>query len=957
MNTAGDDDDLDADLDDPLLRSVAAAPPIALGEERLPEGTILAQSYRIHRELGAGGMGVVYEATDLVLSRRIALKVHEIGPSDRAARVWREARAMARLAHPHVVAVYEVGVDGSRGYIAMELVDGTNARQWIAAQPRTWLEIVEVYRQAGRGLAAAHDADIVHRDFKPDNVLVTPPRAHEGVRVRVADFGLALDPGTHTPVTSPGDRRRESVTLTGATVGTPEYMAPEQATNRRADARSDQYAFCVALFEALHGRRPDEPGMANREVPPWLDEVLRRGLASDPAQRYVDMHALVAALDPAPHGDRRARRFRFGGLLLAGAALLAAGRWVAQADDDPCADAAAAIDGSWSSAHKDALRQALAGVSGPLRDATLNVLEPGFDAWADAWRAAASDACAATHVRGQQSSERLDARSDCLERARARFAAAIALYDDADVDAMVSAERLVAQLPDVAMCARPDAAITTDLVTPERAEVHAQLTAQLDRAVAEAAVTTSRGQQALDALIPTLEQEGFAHSLAEARRLRGRLLLDMGRRDDAIVDLSAAHTLALAGTDRDALAVTQVSLASAVGRTSAGYAEAERLLAGAQALAEDLDWSARRMNELRVTAFEIAFYNDRYADVERMGHALLDEPTLDDGPRARVMTLLATALERQSRFEEALAAHDRALEFVERVRGPDHMQVAMVLGNRVHSLAMLSRGDEARRSLDRVLAIRRAVFGPESPIVGEVYRQIGDAEANAGNREAAAKNYEQSIAIHRKADDDAGLFFALGNYGHLRNEMNQRPEAARLMDESLVHAERAFGPDSVRVGQALGNRGDVSLALGEYAVAAAQLERALAILRAKLPADDLSLGITRLSYGEALVHTGRVDAGIAEFEDAMRIVTEKLPAQRPEQLAIIRSHAKLLEAAGRHEAALARSREAAARADELLPADHADRIATWMKLSERLAAAGRHDEAKAARERARSASP
>ena len=930
-----DDPSADDDLDDPLLQSIAAAPPIPLGEARLFPGTIVAQSYRIEREIGSGGMGVVYEATDLVLSRRIALKVHEIGTSERAARIWREARAMARLTHPNVVAVHEVGVEGSRGYIAMELVEGTNARVWVAIARRSWEEIVEVYRQAGRGLAAAHEAGIVHRDFKPDNVLV----GADG-RVRVADFGLALDPGAIPPTTRAEAIDATRVTLTGATVGTPGYMAPEQTRSEPVDARSDQYALCVALFESLHGVRPDarDEREDSRDVPAWVEIAIERGLANDPAQRHPDVHALLAALDPMPHRRRRARRLGVVLGVVAGAMLLGAGRWAADTEAPPCEGAAAPMDETWSAERLDALRLAFAERPASLRDATLAVLEPGFEGFAGQWREAAREACEATHVHGQQSAARLDARTDCLERARTRFDAAISLYDAADVEAMVAAETVVARLPDVAMCSRADAAIATDEVAPEREAVHAQLRALLDRAAAE--VAGSRLEQAtatLDDLVPDLEREGFTRSLAEARRLRGEVLLDMGRRAEAVDELSAALVLGASGTDRDAIATAQLALAKAVGRVGAGRDEALRLVASARAIAEDLDWSATRRLDLDVAEFEIAFFAERYDEVERIGMRLLDDGELDDDRRVGVMSLLASRLEKQSRFADALAEHDRVLAFVERLRGPHHPQVAMVLGHRASALQRLARFEDATLSLERALAIRVASFGAEAPTVGEIYRQLGDA---AQDHAIAIAHYERALAIHRAAGDEVGQFFALANLSSRREATGEIALARALLDEALALGERAFGSDSLQVGRLLVNRGSILYTMGEHAQGTADLERALASLGRELPEGDVATATARLSLARFRAAAGRHDEALALFDAGDKTIFAAFPDDHPRHVAMMFQRARLLDSIDRPEAATLQWQATAEYVDQHLAPDDSLRLEVWMPWAERLLAKG-----------------
>jgi serine/threonine protein kinase len=275
--------------------------------------------FRLIRRLGSGAMGVVYEGYDPDLDRRVALKV--VRPEIEAqrslkarSRMMREAQALARLRHPNVTMVYEVGTSESGlMFIAMELVEGRTLGRWLRSRPRSWREIVEVFLQAGRGLAAAHRAGLVHRDFKPDNVIVD-----EDGSARVVDFGLARSTGMaeFLPTLDSQDGGEPvamalHLTCTGAVLGTPAYMAPEQFQGGAVQATSDQFSFCVALFEALYGRRPypghdlptlqrslmrGQPVGPRRGVPRTLYRVLRRGLSVDPAQRFASMEKLLEAL-------------------------------------------------------------------------------------------------------------------------------------------------------------------------------------------------------------------------------------------------------------------------------------------------------------------------------------------------------------------------------------------------------------------------------------------------------------------------------------------------------------------------------------------------------------------------------------------------------------------------------------------------------------------------------------
>jgi hypothetical protein len=310
-----------------LAETAATEPPRATpgAVPVLAAGTQVGR-YRIKATLGAGGMGVVYRAEDPELGRDVALKLlrgDRAGP-DEETRLVREGRALARVSHPNVITVHDVGTHDGKVFVAMELVDGTSLRRWLTDRPRSLADVLAALAAAGRGLAAAHDAGLVHRDFKPDNVLV----GRDG-RVRVTDFGLAR---RDRPTLEPSPERSEQprvdvsgelqLTQEGALVGSPAYMAPEQLAGAHVDARSDQFGFCVTLYEALYGTRPFAgrnlfelednvshgrvaPAAAGSRVPAGLRAIALRGLAVRPGDRFPSMEHLIAAL-----GRSRARGLR-----------------------------------------------------------------------------------------------------------------------------------------------------------------------------------------------------------------------------------------------------------------------------------------------------------------------------------------------------------------------------------------------------------------------------------------------------------------------------------------------------------------------------------------------------------------------------------------------------------------------------------------------------------------------
>jgi predicted Ser/Thr protein kinase len=343
---------------EPDLARTATAPVSSTLTPAEPIGATLGR-YRLERELGAGGMGVVHAAFDPDLERRVALKVLRTTDDDggQKQRLQREAKAMARLAHPNVVTVHEVGTVNGRDYVAMELIEGESLAEWLRAAKRPEAEIIDAYLAAGRGLAAAHAAGMVHRDFKPHNVL----RSRAG-RIAVTDFGLARE-ATADPFAATGAAPKRisapklataastttgntpsmplaGLTMTGAILGTPAYMAPEQWAGGSVTAATDQFAFCVAVWEALAGERPfraDTAEMLRRavelgpsplddsQIPRRLRAVLRRGLDPLPSRRWPSMDALLAAMAP-PKRSSRMLAIGAGAVVAAAAVYLVAGR-------------------------------------------------------------------------------------------------------------------------------------------------------------------------------------------------------------------------------------------------------------------------------------------------------------------------------------------------------------------------------------------------------------------------------------------------------------------------------------------------------------------------------------------------------------------------------------------------------------------------------------------------------
>ncbi|MCH9684727.1 MAG: serine/threonine protein kinase, partial [Deltaproteobacteria bacterium] len=538
----------------------------ASNPSRLSPGASLGR-YVVLDRLGSGGMGVVYAAYDQTLDRKVAIKllhadIDAQGSSDGRARLWREAKVLAQLNHPNVVTVHDVGIVDDRIYLAMEHVDGDTVTAWLAAQSRSRAEILRVFTTAGTGLAAAHEKGLIHRDFKPDNVMVDA----QG-RVRVMDFGLAradADDGDRVsfdsyPISLPrhagatedsqgpdqGSSDSLSTPLTrGSTlIGTPAYMAPEQWRNHELDARTDQFSFCVALYEALYGVRPfaggvpgalmmtvcrgevDPPPAASR-VPMWLRRVLLRGLDREPERRFADMGRLLTAVSADPTAARR----RVLALSMVGVVVAAAvggQRWQQARQLAACERDGTEIERVWSPAREPTLAAALVDGNGALGIATRDRVLPRLASYTEDWKRVRTETCAHP-PEGHVGTQRLAERStECLEERRQQLDTLLDAIEAGGRDAMERATRSVAALPDPEDCA-DEAWLRRRPAPPDDPDVRERIAATRSR-LARVTVDRNLGRHAeaartAEAVLTDAQALGWPPLVAEAHFARGRAL-------------------------------------------------------------------------------------------------------------------------------------------------------------------------------------------------------------------------------------------------------------------------------------------------------------------------------------------------------------------------------------------------------------------------------------------------
>ena len=459
--------------------------------------------FTLLEELGRGGMGVVFAAYDPQLDRRVAIKLMQLhaaasgaaSTKGRRATAMSEARAMARLAHPNVVAIFEVGEhesnDGPALFLAMEYVDGLTLRSWTEREAPSSREIVDAYLAAARGLAAVHAAGLVHADFKPDNVMMSV-----GGRVCVMDFGVAgARPGvpeaaTLDPSTAERIETLVQVTESGLVGGTPPYMAPERFDGHHRDPRSDQYSWAVALYESLVGRRPYDglpladlytELLSDDPVPALPDEVdvdsevrrvLARCLAKDPEQRFASMADVVEALAPKPPRRRIWPAVTLGALATVGAVT------VAGSEKPECPDAGAALADAWNETRAEQVRDRFRDSELPYAEAAGDRVDLVLARYADEWTHAYAEACATTRARGEQSEAELERSWACFERRKQALDALLDLVVAADEEALPQVSVAVERLTPPSRCSDPSFA---DAAAVHGADVPAEVRESFER--------------------------------------------------------------------------------------------------------------------------------------------------------------------------------------------------------------------------------------------------------------------------------------------------------------------------------------------------------------------------------------------------------------------------------------------------------------------------------------------
>ncbi|HUS30174.1 MAG TPA: serine/threonine-protein kinase [Kofleriaceae bacterium] len=859
-----------------IVAAALASRSLAVGTPRPPSGNDVAEAlvgtldvsisdrYVVEAVLGKGGMGTVYLAHDKTLGRDVALKLHHRADHAGAAeRLRREAMAMAKLAHPNVVTVFEVATVDERLYVAMEYVRGETLRGWLAQKKRSWREIIALLVEAGQGLAAAHDAGLIHRDFKPENVLV----GDDG-RPRVGDFGLARvgaapasglrisgsgpqrAPGSgpqRTPTAPPSKSDSKpgaasgleladtALTKEGTVLGTPAYMAPEQLSGAEVDARCDQFAFAVVAWECLYGKRPfagmdrEKRAEAPRsDVPVRVRRVLERGLAIDPAARFADMPALLAALRTSsrPRTAQWIAASLAGVAVIGGVAYAGAGMYRDRERHAACELEGDRVASVLRPEQQVAIRMSFLATRSPMADGAyehaMSVLTP----YAKSLGAKTTQACLTADEPMHA------ARARCLSARKNRLATLADGFAHA-----TKGKTTVSRAAEIAWnVAHTDPCSDEDPVLTERK--HAPTDPVLAKALDDVYAVRDAGKY-------DKELEAATALLAKARAAGDReteldALLAQAMAQDALEKPERAKTFdevaALAeALGRDVTAAgAYATMAANAARDQQDFTAAHRYLGLARAKLDRLGGkNIATRGDLFIIEAKIFMDEYRWAEGEaagRQGVALLEQALGPNHPKVGIATGTWSQLLRMvDKNDEALAQSERTLDIFTKAYGADHPTTAGSSLNLAQSLIDAKRYDEARERLLSADKVFMRTFGPNHPVHISAWSNLATVEQLQEHWDLAL-SYDRRVLAMMEALGGPDSADASGAHRDIAKvlALSNHPHEALAEQQRAVSILEKLGEDGE--GRMIGAQvelGEMQLELGNKSAAKVSLHRVL----------------------------------------------------------------------------------------------------------------------------------
>jgi len=875
------------------------------------EGGAFGGRYVPESILGAGAMGLVYAGRDVRLERTVAIKVliggtegfTESGddPAVSAAaqqalsRVRREARSLAQLNHPNVAAVYDVGGHDRQMFIAMELVGGDTLRSWVVDNPdRPWPSVVEAYVQAARGLAAAHAAGIVHRDFKPDNAMIDA----DG-RVRVLDFGLAsvrdAAGGSGAAATLDNLRSGTDETRSHAGAGTPAYMAPECLKGARADPSGDQFSLCVSLWEALYGQPPFsgktlvalidsvESGRLeavphDTKVPERIRRALARGLSVHPTQRWPTLDALCHELRGTERG--RTRRVLVGGAAVIGVSASVWGAWPVE-PPSPCAEGQSVLAKLWGPEQREGVRHAIVDVDTPLASRTWARVDEQITAYGDRWTTIKREACEASVGGDRASNEILDLKTRCLHRAALGLGAATRALSTADAETALRADRVLDGLPSLERCEDVQAlSAEVEPPPPEEAEAVEQIGVVL--ADAQAVLRAGKHDRAR-ALGEQAKERAAAlrYEPVQTRILQisANVSAAQGNYSEAAESARQALDLATQWRQRDDQSAAAMSLLGLLGHHQASPDEAMRYRSLALQLAQDNPIRHSKVEEMLA---QLDLRSGKYEESELVFRRILAFRVQRLGAEHRLVAAthenLGNALMRQAKLVEAEAEYRRALTVRIAAYGEPHPLVATSRANLAALFERQGRFAEAEQENRTALAMREQLLGPLHPDVATSYNNLAISLKGQGKASEAEEAYRKALAIREKTlrADHRDIALLRTNLATVIFLQGRHDEAVVVNRQALGELERELGAEHPHVALSLNNFGRMLQMMGQASEAEPVYRRVIAMRERSGHAESALQGITLGNLGGVLIGAERFADARVELRAAAQLLERTL---------------------------------------------------------------------------------
>ncbi|MCH9684414.1 MAG: serine/threonine-protein kinase [Deltaproteobacteria bacterium] len=867
-------------------------------ESFAPESGTVVDRYTVLSTLGRGASGVVVAAFDPKLDRKVALKFlyREVAGDADHARLKREAQALARLTHPNVIRVHDVGTYQGRVFMATELVEGSDLATWRETSKPSWREVVRVMLAAGEGLAAAHSAGLVHRDFKPRNVLV----GHDG-RPRVTDFGQARG----YEEAHPSDRERTlsetnqlqgsdldhpvldtTLTRSGALVGTPAYMSPEALQGAPPDPRADQFGFCVSLYEMLWGRRPFlgntmaslaiaiengqiEAPPALPRVPRGLRAALWKGLSVDSELRHPSMRALLRAMRRAIYWPRRVAWVVLPATVATATAVVA---WPSiPLTEDYCAQHERRLERAWGPAQQDQIEDAFVATGLGYAPQTWTRVRAHVDGVAQTWLTAQHETCEALAA-----GEAVDDRMLCLHRRYQELHSLVGVLSQAD-------DKVVQHAVEAARALELDAACDEERRSTMPADPEARRQRErIDAVISQARVALNAGRrsEALDAAraaVALAEGTGQRWSEAEAKLALALALDDDGDPKPVEAALDAAYTAALAAKHDVVVAEAAMGVAGSVARRGE-FTEADRWLDLAQVAVErSNDGTNQLESTLENTRGRVAHHHGDFAGGLTHFRASLaldeDHGRGDDPTHGGVLLNIGLSLANLGRYDESLEALEDALAREQYNYGEGHPRVVRVLNTMCHVRGYAGQIEAALQACNQGITYVRANGGERSPQLVHLHTNLGVVLFRAGRLAETETAYTQALRlgeeIYGNADPLVGNL--LNNLGVLYVEMGEHGKAQEIYGRAMVLFEGVFGSEHpttgiLRTNLAMAFANDGKLDEAEHLV----LE-SIAVLERTLGKDHVDMALSLAELARIHERRGQLPEAVPLFERAIEL--------------------------------------------------------------------------------------